>query len=103
MGKSKCLLNQKIEISEKFRVELKVFEVEVSKKYPEGIKARFVLIDSFIKKPILLIDNHAPFGFHIHEDLAASKVKRRKIVEDDYLKVLDVFWCLTTEILRNED
>lgn len=103
MGKSKCLLDQKMDISDKFRVELKVFEVEVSKKYPEGIKARFVLIDSLKKKPVLLIDNHSPFGFHIHEDLEASKVKRRKIVEDDYLIVLDVFWRLTTEILRNED
>ena len=103
MGKSKCLLSQEIDISDKFRVELKVFEVEVSKKYPEGVKARFVLIDTFNNKPVLLIDNHAPFSFHIHEDFKVSKVKRRELVEADYVKVLEVFWCLTMEILRNED
>jgi hypothetical protein len=103
MGESKCLLDQKLDISEKFRVELKVFEVEVSKKYPEGIKARFVLIDLLKKNPVLLIDNHAPFGFHVHEDIKVGRVKRKKIVEDDYIKVLNLFWNLAREILKNED
>lgn len=38
MGKSKCILDEKADISEKYRVELKVFEIESDSKYPEGVR-----------------------------------------------------------------
>lgn len=100
MGKSKCILDEKIDISEKYRVELKVFEIESNSKYPEGVKARFVLIDLIEKRPVLLIDNHAPFGFHKHEGLLGD---RTIIDEVDYLKVLNEFRRLTMEFLKNEN
>lgn len=103
MGRSKCILDEKVDISEKYRVELKVFEIESDSKYPEGVKARFVLIDLIEKKPVLLIDNHAPFGFHKHEGLLDGSVTRTIIAELDYLNVLNEFRRLTMEFLKNEN
>ena len=39
------LLDQRFDISERYRVELKVLAVETAGKYPEGVKVSFVLID----------------------------------------------------------
>lgn len=45
--KAKTLLDKTLDISERFRIELKVFEVSASQKYPEGVKARNALIDTW--------------------------------------------------------
>ena len=98
MTKAVVLLDQKLDISERYRVELKAFEVAISKKYPEGVKVSFALIDVIQKAPRLLIDNHAPFGFHVHEELPNNKDSRRRLKTNDYLEALDEFWRLTKEI-----
>ena len=103
MGKSKVLLDESLDISEKFRVELKVFEVEASDRYPEGIKVRFVLIDRVEKVPRLLVDNHVPFGFHVHEELPHNKESRRTLNVQNYFDALGEFKRLTKEIIKNEN
>ncbi len=62
----------------KYLANLKVYEVEKNLKFPEGIKAKFVLIDLLTKKPVLLIDNHQPFGFHVHSRLPKDKKHRER-------------------------
>lgn len=100
MAKALIVLNQVLDISERFRVELKVFEVEASAKYPEGIKVRFVLIDVIHKVARLLIDNHEPFGFHVHEELPENKSARRLLSTRDYAEALDEFWRIAKEIVK---
>ena len=85
-----------------FEWELKAYKTEGSTKHPEGVKTRFALIDVRKRKPRLVIDNHAPFGFHVHEGLPENK-SRRKLLTKDYMGALDEFWRLTREILKNED
>ena len=101
MTKAVVLLDQKLDISERYRAELKAFVVEICKKYPEGIKVSFALIDVIQKIPKLLIDNHAPFGFHVHEELPDNKDSRRRLKTNDYLEALDEFWRLTKEITND--
>ena len=48
-------------------IEAKLYEVEVTKKYPLGVKYRIICIDPKTKRKILL-DNHHPKGPHIHID-----------------------------------
>ena len=103
MNKSLIIMDQILEISERFRVELKVYEVKSSKKYPDGIKVRFVLIDVIRKVPRLLLDNHSPYGFHVHEELPKHKEIRRKLEMTDYIEALDEFWRLTKVITNNEN
>jgi hypothetical protein len=38
MKKAVVLLRERFELSEKYRVELEVLEIEPSKKHPEGIR-----------------------------------------------------------------
>ncbi len=46
-------------------IEAKLYEVEVTEKYPLGVKYRIICIDPKSKKRILL-DNHHPKGPHMH-------------------------------------
>ena len=103
MTKASVLLDQRLDISERFRVELKVLSFEKSERFPDGVKVNFVLIDVFEKTPRLLIDNHAPYGFHVHEELPHLKHVRRELDVRDYFDALDVFWVMVKEILNNED
>lgn len=103
MSGTRVLLSESISISERFRVELKVYEVDSSKKYPEGIKAKFVLIDVINKQPLLLVDNHEPYGFHIHEELPDNKHQRTVLETKDFNEALEVFWTQTWKVLEYED
>jgi len=103
MTKAVVLLDQKLDISERYRVEIKAFEVEATEKYPEGFKVSFALIDVIHKRPRLLVDNHAPFGFHVHDGLPDNKDSRRRIKTNDYLEALDEFWRLAKEITNDEN
>lgn len=102
MAKAVILVDQALNLSERFRVELKVFEVDSSDKYPEGIKVKFVLIDVIQKAPRLLVDNHEPFGFHVHEELPENKEVRRTLKTKNYLEALDEFWRLAKEITNDK-
>lgn len=103
MVKATVLVDQRYEISERFRVEIKVFEVGPSEKHPTGIKVRFTLIDVIEKVPRLLIDNHEPFGFHVHEELPDNKDARRLLETDDYVEALDEFWRLVRGVIDGKD
>jgi len=69
MVKAVVLLDEEIVLTEKYKVIIRVYKVEAKKKFPKGIKAKFVLIDTEQEKPRLLVDNHEPFGFHMHAAL----------------------------------
>lgn len=101
MGKAEVLVRESYSIQERYRIELYVFRVACSRKYPDGIKARFVLLDLCSKKVRLLIDNHAPFGFHLHEGEAMAI--RQLLPFKLYNEALDFFWSQVKEIRKNEN
>jgi hypothetical protein len=103
MAKAKVLLEQNLDISARFRVELNIFEVEPSKKFPGGIRVSFALIDAIAKVPRLLIDNHEPFGFHVHSELPKNKHARKLLAAKDCSEALNEFWRLIEDIIKNED
>jgi hypothetical protein len=103
MGKAKVLLDQNLDVSERFRVELKVFEVDPSARFPGGIKVSFALLDVIDKVPRLLIDNHEPFGFHVHAELPKDKNARKLLAIKDYQEALNEFWHLIKDIIENEN
>ncbi len=80
----------------------KVYEVSKSKKHPEGVKAKFVLIDIERNAPRLLVDNHAPFGFHIHTKLPDDKNIRVELPTKDFLEAYDEFLNEVERIVKNE-
>ena len=102
MSDAKILLDDEIEISECWKVSLKAYSVLKNKKYPEGIKVRFVLLDLELKVARLLVDNHEPYGFHIHTELPHDKSIRKPLKVSNYHEALDEFWKMTWEILGDE-
>ena len=97
------MLSESISISERFRVGLKVHEVDSLEKYPEGVKARFVLVDVIEGHARLLVDNHEPYGFHIHDGLPDKKSQRTTLKTKDFNEALEIFWTHVWEVLENEN
>ena len=70
MQKAKLLRHQRVTLREgRFVVEIKAYEVPAGRRFPSGIKLKCVLIDVEQGKPRVLLDNHEPFGFHLHARL----------------------------------
>lgn len=103
MPKAKILMDLEFGFLERFWVKLKVFQFEPDEKYPQGIKARFVLVDTVRKVPLLLVDNHEPFGFHVHEELPENKNTRRMLKTTDYWVALTEFRLLAERIVNDEN
>ncbi len=86
----------------KYLADLKVFDVGKSKKYPDGIKAKFVLLDIEFGFARLLLDNHHPFGFHLHTKLPTDKEHRELLTMTDYREAMDFFFTEIERIIKNE-
>lgn len=54
MARATILIDEQFAINARYRVVLKILKVAKSKKFPNGIKAKFVLIDTSIGRPRLL-------------------------------------------------
>ncbi len=93
------LIDEDLTLSERFRVELRAYKVKPSGRYPEGVKVRYVLIDVIKSKPRILVDNHSPYGFHVHTRLPADKTHRLPLATTDYLEALSEFQRYVVEVL----
>jgi hypothetical protein len=70
MHKAKIIRKERVVLAEgRFVFEIKAYEVPRDSKYPVGVKLKCVLIDVKQDKPRVLLDNHEPFGFHLHTRL----------------------------------
>jgi hypothetical protein len=87
----------------KYTVTITVYEVEKSKKFPEGIKAKFLLQDSEDGTARLLVDNHQPFGFHMHTKLPRDKDHREVLDVKDHEEALAFFMTEVERIIKNEE
>ena len=103
MGDAIVVFELKYKIGRRYRVEQTVFKVDPNKRYPDGMIVKFVLIDDHRNMPVLLLDNHAPFGFHIHAQLPEQKHVRTKLDMKNYVDALIEFERLVDEVVKNED
>jgi hypothetical protein len=102
MAATRTLINEAFAISSRYRIVLLVLEVPISKKFPSGIKAKFVMIDSEGDFPRLLVDNHEPFGFHMHTQLPEDANVRVELSVKDHHEALDIFLREAERISENE-
>lgn len=102
MAATRIILSETFVVNYRYRVVLYVVEVPVSRKFPEGIKAKFVLIDSEGNFPRLLVDNHEPFGFHMHTQLPEDSGIRVELAVKDHDEALDVFFKEVERIVEDE-
>ena len=75
-------------------VEIEVYETENLELFPEGVNATFRLfkIDENGERQIIyLIDNHAPYGFHKHNELPGKHKARNSIHVKSWQEAWDKF------------
>lgn len=84
-------------------VEIKAFEVPATKQFPKGVKLKCVLIDMERKKPILLLDNHEPFGFHLHTRLPDEPDFRESLDIEDYNEAIRFFFAEIRKVVSHEE
>ncbi len=103
MGISKQILKKYfVVVPDKFAISVKVTEVpDSSLKYPEGVKASFVLLDLTINLPVVLVDNHAPFGFHLHPGLPEDKNLRKELKTSSYEEAYRIFMEEVSKYVEN--
>lgn len=102
MAGIRYLINETFAMSSRYRAVLLAIEVPVSKKFPTGIKARFVMIDTAGGFPRLLVDNHEPFGFHMHTQLPEDSSVREQLSVSDHNEALAVFIKEAERIIADE-
>jgi len=86
----------------KYLVVIRVYKVENSKKFPGGTKAKFLLQHcegGFVR---LLVDNHEPYGFHMHTRLPEDHEHREILEVKDHEAALDYFLNEVERIIKNE-
>ncbi len=89
--------------SGRYLAQIKVIEVPKSDKFPDGIKLRCVLLDVVGNVPTLLLDNHEPFGYHLHTRLPADKNFRVSVDIADYAEAIRLFIAEARKVIANEE
>ena len=104
MKKAKLIRDQRFILSQGlFKAEIKAYEVPVSRKFPIGIKLKCVLIDVEQGKPRILLDNHEPYGFHLHAGLPDDPDFRVTLDILDYEEAIKIFFNEVRKVVSNEN
>lgn len=103
--KAKVLIDRRLVLGDtnKFVAKIQVLSVQKSERYPQGIKAKFVLLNTVEGTPRLLVDNHEPYGFHVHTRLPKEHDHREKLETTDHEEALRLFLAEAERIVRNEE
>lgn len=86
----------------KYTVKVTVYVVSKSRKFPDGIKAKF-LLQNEDGTTRLLIDNHEPFGFHMHSGLPDQHDVRERLDVNNYQEAMEFFFREVRRIIENEE
>ena len=92
---------------QQFKLEIYIKDHGDSEKYPEGVKAIFRLtklnmdeVGKGVSELMILIDNHAPFGFHSHDKLPEDHDFRTPLHMSDWKEAWGIFQEKCREVLR---
>lgn len=86
----------------RFQARVKVIEVPKSSKFPDGIKVKCVLLDVELRLPRLLLDNHEPFGYHLHTRLPDDKNFRESVMVFDCEEAVRLFMKEARKVVEGE-
>ena len=88
---SEVLIDRYQQVGDHHSLRVKLQKIPASKKRPDGFKLNCVLIDLRINKAVLILDNHAPFGYHIHPEPQTDHTIRDELVVDDPFEAIRMF------------
>jgi len=93
MSKARIVINQVLLFeNEKFEAHVKVYEIPKSLKFPDGFKVRCALVERETGVLRVLLDNHEPFGYHLHTKLPEDKDFRVSVDVKSYTEAVRLFF-----------
>jgi len=92
-----AIIFDKTRIISGYLVRTKIQTVPPNPNRPDGFKVNFVVVHRETGERILLVDNHAPIGYHIHPDPKEPK-KRVKLEVSSPFEALEIFEQKVSEI-----
>lgn len=103
--RARILIDRRLAFGTKgqFLAFIKVYEVGKSKKFIDGIKAKYSLVDVSTGALRILIDNHEPYGYHVHMRSPAGKEFRIPIMVGGWEEALKTFLNECERVVKNED
>ncbi|MES2801713.1 MAG: hypothetical protein V4654_04425 [Bdellovibrionota bacterium] len=99
MGKARPIINKVLSLNdERFEAHIRVFEVPTCQKFPMGYKVSCSLIEKGTGVLLVLLDNHEPYGYHLHTKLPEDKHFRSSVNVKNYNEAIDLFFAEVTKI-----
>jgi hypothetical protein len=74
-----------------FIAHMKIQSVPKDDNHPDGYKVNFVLVNLRTLAPVLIVDNHKPFGYHLHPDATKDQRSRIELHVDSPYQALEIF------------
>ena len=74
----------KARLQGRYILEMEIYEVAKSTRYPDGVKYGLILFDPKTEKRVLM-DNHYPKGPHIHlndQEISYHYINEEKLIKD---------------------
>lgn len=103
MSKAKVLRDHSIIFANgTFQAQVKVYAVTRSLKFPDGFKVRCALIEIRTGALRVLLDNHEPFGYHLHTKLPKDRKARITVNVRNYQDAIDLFFDEVERLVKNE-
>ena len=103
MADAKLIFDQRSRFQEgRFEARITAYQVPKSKKFPDGIKLSCVLLDLQEKMPRLLLDNHEPFGYHLHTKMPHDKAHRVPVDVKDFEEAIEFFMGEVPKVIKDE-
>lgn len=81
-----------------FIAHMKIQKIPPTDNRPDGFKINCVLINLETLKPVLIVDNHKPFGYHLHPDASNDHNNRIELSVNDPFEALNIFIQKAKEI-----
>jgi hypothetical protein len=85
------VFKKSVKMGSGYVAHMKIQSVPVSDSRPDGFKVNFVLIHLESQKPVLLVDNHKPFGYHLHPTPDQDHRDRVELSVSSPFEALDIF------------
>ena len=84
----------------RFEAHIKVYEVSNRNKFPDGYKVSCALVELSTGVLKLLLDNHEPFGYHMHTMLPEDKNFRLSIYVVNHQEAIQLFFKQAEKVFK---
>ncbi len=103
MSKARSVIDRAVLLEHgKFEARVKVYEIPKSLKFPQGHKVSCSLVERETGILRVLLDNHEPFGYHLHTKLPEDKSFRVGVDVKNHIEAIRLFFREARKVY-NED